>query len=42
MSIPHTGLSDRIVTVPNVLSVVRLLFIPLFLYLFLEIGRAHV
>jgi cardiolipin synthase len=35
VSIPHTGLSDRIVTVPNVLSVVRLLFIPLFLYLFL-------
>lgn len=39
VSIPHAGLSDRVVTVPNVLSVVRLLFIPLFLYLFLGLDE---
>ncbi len=39
MTIPRTGLSDRVVTVPNVLSVIRLLFIPLFLYLFLGLGE---
>lgn len=31
---PSTG-DDRIVTVPNLLSVIRLAFIPLFLYLLL-------
>lgn len=35
MSIPRIGPSDRIVTVPNILSLVRLFFVPLFLWLFL-------
>lgn len=35
MSTPESPASDRILTVPNVLSAVRLLFIPLFLYLLL-------
>lgn len=35
MSTGGTESSDRIVTVPNALSVIRLFFIPLFLYLFL-------
>ncbi|WP_072802220.1 CDP-alcohol phosphatidyltransferase family protein [Rhodococcoides yunnanense] len=36
MSTSGTDRSDRILTVPNVLSVLRLLLIPLFLYLLLE------
>ena len=41
LDVPPTGDTSRILTVPNVMSLVRLACIPLFLYL-LGINRAYV
>ncbi|WP_137149061.1 CDP-alcohol phosphatidyltransferase family protein [Mycolicibacterium sp. CR10] len=36
--VPHSVLNDRVLTVPNVLSAIRLVLVPVFLYLLLVAG----